>query len=161
MGDERFRVNARNFFLTYPRCDQPSQELLAFLCGLKSTWIYVTVGEECHQDGTPHRHALVSLSKKWDVRSAQAFDWRGYHPNVQAARDLSAVLAYVHKENAFVEAGDRPGIKKTSWDCVVQADNAVDALELIRSKHPRDYVLNLERIEYFLEKRFKKIKPLL
>lgn len=36
------------------------------------------------------------------------FDGRGFHPNVQAARDLQDVYNYVTKHGDFVEEGDKP-----------------------------------------------------
>lgn len=106
MGDglaTTFRCNARAFFLTYPRCHSPRQELLEFLCGLEPSWVYVTVGEESHQDGCPHRHAVLVCNKKRDIRNPAYFDYNGFHCNVQSCRNVHDVIAYVQKEDCFVE----------------------------------------------------------
>lgn len=97
LGDRTFRCNARAFFLTYPRCGIPGKELLDKLCHVESSWVYITVGEESHSNGEAHRHALVVCSKKRDLRSATYFDIDGFHPNVQSARNIHDVIAYVQK----------------------------------------------------------------
>lgn len=156
-----FRLAARSVFLTYPRCSASGQELLDFLCGLEPTWVYATVGTEAHQDGTPHLHALVLFSKKRDIRNAKHFDWRGYHPNVQPTRSVPEAIAYVQKENCYVECGIRPLSKTSNWSGVISCSDPASALSFVRENFPRDYVLNLERIEYFVNKHFAVIKPLL
>lgn len=156
-----FRCNCRSFFLTYPRCDSSRQELLEFLCGLEPSWVYVTVGEETHADGSPHLHALVVTAKKRDIRDAAHFNFNGHHCNVQPARNVSDVAAYVQKENCFVEIGNRPKRKGIDWSSIVSCSNAAEALATVKENFPREYVLNLERIEYFLSKHYAVIKPLL
>lgn len=96
-GTSSDSFNYRSFFLTYPRCSASRQDVLDHLCRLEPSWVYVTVGEELHEDGTPHCHALLCLSKKRDIRNPLHFDFQGHHCNVQPCRNVHDVLAYVQK----------------------------------------------------------------
>lgn len=40
------------------------------------------LGQEPHQDGAWHFHAVVYKEKGWDITSARYFDVAGTHPNV-------------------------------------------------------------------------------
>lgn len=97
LGTSSFSFNYRSFFLTYPRCGASRQDVLDHLCRLEPSWVYVTVGSELHEDGAPHCHALLCLSKKRDIRNPLHFDYEGSHCNVQPCRNVHDVLAYVQK----------------------------------------------------------------
>jgi len=112
-----FRLNAKNFFLTYPQCPAAKDTLLAFLSGLRPS-TYVLVSSEQHADGTPHLHALLCLVDKYNCRNERFFDFesegRTFHPNLQAVRNLNDVRTYVLKDGNFVEQGEYvdPGKRK-------------------------------------------------
>lgn len=93
-----FRIQAKSFFLTYPQCNQTKQALKDFL-DTKGRITYYLIGQETHQDGGYHLHALVTYEKKINVRSANYFDFNGSHPNTQAARNIPALKNYITKED--------------------------------------------------------------
>lgn len=93
-----FRINAKSFFLTYPQCQLQKEELKAFL-DTKGRIIFLLIGLEHHEDGQPHLHALVTFDKKLNVKRQTFFDTNGYHPNIQAVKNLQAVKNYIQKED--------------------------------------------------------------
>lgn len=57
-----FRVNARVFFLTYPRCPVPGGDALALLSGLIGDKLqFICVGHELHADGGDHLHVVFQV----------------------------------------------------------------------------------------------------
>jgi len=106
---EGFRLHAMCVFLTYPQCDVPMADLLAFLLSVVPDVHveYAVVSSEAHQDGTLHRHALIKWAKKIDKKKAERlFDYNGYHPNQQKTRNIEASINYIKKDGDFVEHGE-------------------------------------------------------
>lgn len=97
-SSKSFRINAKSFFLTYPQCSLSKQELKDFL-DTKGRSTYILIGRELHEDGQPHLHALVSYEKKLNVKRETFFDILGYHPNIQAAKNIQALKNYIQKED--------------------------------------------------------------
>jgi len=91
-----FRLQGKNFFLTYPKCDASKEELLAVLQS-KGITSYCVISREDHKDGTPHLHALVMYIDKIQVTKTNYFDIGEFHGNYQTARDSDDVRAYVIK----------------------------------------------------------------
>lgn len=96
--ERTFRIAAKSFFLTYPQCNASKQQLKEFL-DTKGRVIYVLIGQETHEDGNFHLHALVTFEKKINVKSKKFFDFSGFHPNVQAAKNIPAIKNYISKED--------------------------------------------------------------
>lgn len=93
-----FRIAAKSFFLTYPQCSLEKEELKDFLC-LKGRVNYYLIGRERHEDGNFHLHALVTYDRKLNVKRENFFDFDGFHPNVQAAKNIPALKNYISKED--------------------------------------------------------------
>ena len=99
-----FQLNAKNIFLTYPKCGLPLPIMLAFfVSGCNPE--YAVVSSEKHEDGSLHRHALLQFSKPFRTRSETIFDIQGFHPNIQSARNPAATDKYVKKDQDFIEHG--------------------------------------------------------
>lgn len=97
----KFRLQAKNIFLTYPKCYAEKESLLEFLITHKSLDPkYVLIGKEKHADGTPHLHAYVQNKEKIDIRSPKALDFGDYHGNyVPAKGNYYEVYDYITKED--------------------------------------------------------------
>lgn len=171
MPPSSFRLQAKNIFLTYPRCDIPLQALLTSITELfsdLSTVTYAVVASELHSDQAPtdqetpicafHRHVVCCLSTKIHIRDAAKFDVDGFHPNIQACRDLKASIAYCKKDGDFIEFGSAPIARSTWSDCLV-ACNKEDFLRLVSATSPRDYVLSYDRLLSFAEHHYADPKP--
>jgi len=101
--NQQFQFKSKNVFLTYPKCDVPLPNLLAFLSEFGPS--YIVVASELHEDGTLHRHAYMQFNEPFRTRDKRNFDFNGFHPNIQGARNPSAVLSYVKKGGDFLEDG--------------------------------------------------------
>ena len=86
----KYRLQAKQVFLTYPKCEATKEELADHLGSLRETTRLV-VAEEKHADGTPHLHAYVNYVKKLDTTNPRFFDYKDNHPNVQKAQSPQAV----------------------------------------------------------------------
>lgn len=98
-----FRLNARYWFATYPQCGLPRATLWDVLCRLGAQWCLV--GSEQHADGSPHLHCLIDWGRKKDSRNSRYLDIEGFHPNLQAVKNLNASINYCKKEGDFEEFG--------------------------------------------------------
>lgn len=96
-----FRLSAKNIFLTYPQCPLSPQQLLDRLRA-KFTFAEYSIGQENHQDGNLHLHAVLCFEKKLETRTETLFDVDGYHPNIQAARNRGDCIRYTQKEGLFI-----------------------------------------------------------
>lgn len=115
--------------------------------------VRVKVARELHEDGTPHLHALVTCSRKYDCRARDRLHLRSgdqvFQGDYQAAQNVNAVNNYIQKD-------DTPLV----WEAEVQEEE--DGLALLqrctnkeeflhetitkRYKHAERCFLNLERI---------------
>jgi len=140
-----FRINARSFFLTYAQCSLDKSELLTYLLNLEPSTKFCRVSCELHEDGHPHLHVLLTLSKKRDIRDKRHFDWMDQHPNIQSARNIVDVLEYISKDGNFVDFGVPPGTKNV-WTTIVAANSKEDFLSLVKEHDPCNFVLRHEQI---------------
>lgn len=110
------RVDAKNFFLTYPRCPVPKEKLFSyFLDGDFQTKFklagkiekLVVAQEEHKEEGeTPlHLHCFLGFDRRVVVRNERLFDFETYHPNIQSVRSSKAVVAYCQKQDNYIEHG--------------------------------------------------------
>lgn len=100
-----FKLNAKQFFLTYPRSDNISlDELYSYLEQkiIAGTNVEkIVVAEEEHQDGGKHFHAYLMFGSKITIYNQNHFDFEGRHPNVQSARSPKAVVEYCTKDGNY------------------------------------------------------------
>jgi len=95
---KEFKLQGKNFFLTYPQCELTREQALECLQDIVDIQ-YACIGQELHIDGARHLHILVSSKKKLTVRNQKFFDLLGHHGNYQTARDSDDVRKYVMKED--------------------------------------------------------------
>nr|AGS77229.1 AC1 [Mungbean yellow mosaic virus]AGS77263.1 AC1 [Mungbean yellow mosaic virus] len=109
----RFAINAKNYFLTYPRCPLTKEDVLEQLLAL-STPVnkkFIRVCRELHEDGEPHLHVLLQFEGKLQTKNERFFDLVSptrsahYHPNVQAAKSASDVKSYMDKDGDVLDHG--------------------------------------------------------
>lgn len=161
-SNTNFRINAKNYFLTYPQCPIPKETLLTFLKEQRPTQ-YVCVASEQHADGSPHLHALVQYVAKYNCRNPRAFDYQSeghtYHCNVQPAKDIDAVQRYIEKDGNVAKDGEllHSGKRKAPsyFDLLQKSATKADFMQSLLEHHSRDVFINLDRIEYAANKYFK------
>lgn len=101
-----YRLQGKHIAITYPRCDASLDDLLTY-CRNKSFGTrvpkHVIVCSETHEDGGLHRHAYIHYDGRINVTNPNAFDFGGFHPNIQTCRNVEAWKNYVKKDGTFVE----------------------------------------------------------
>lgn len=102
---DKFRINCKSVFLTYPKCELSKDQLMSNLNTLKHSFYYSICCIEQHQDGTPHLHCVLKFNKKVDIRNQNYFDVAGYHPNIQTTKNINASINYIKKDGDFLESG--------------------------------------------------------
>lgn len=150
-----FRICAKNFFLTYPRCSESKDALKTFLLSLGCS--ACVVGAELHEDGTPHLHAVVSFARKKDIKNARFFDFNNHHGSYEGCRDVLASIAYTKKDGDFIEWGDVPKAKR-KWTEALSASSKEETMQLISEISPRDFILNNQRIRDYCDWKFKPVQ---
>jgi len=107
------KFNAKQFFLTYPKCHVEREVLREFLVSLGPIKQLVVAREE-HKDGSFHLHAAVWYATTLHC-SERHFDFRykdneedteilTFHPNIQVPKKWIAVVQYCKKEDTqFIE----------------------------------------------------------
>lgn len=168
-GTERmsFRFNAKNVFLTYPKCEATKEDL----CGALRNWdprpIAWCIAREEHKDGTHHLHALVGYGAKVNIRNERHWDFSGYHPNIGPARSIGASLAYLRKEDPEpVIVGFEPGggSKRSRDDGkyveLARGGDYGGALAEFIGRYPKEYTLQKVRVEENLRAMGKKSRGL-
>lgn len=129
----QFRLQATHISLTYPRCDISLEDLETFLrnksFGSRKP-IHLIISHETHEDGSPHRHAYIKYSAKMETRNARAFDFNGFHPNVQRTENVPAWINYVKKDGTFLEWTD---------DNYTHEESTTDLFEMARTYNYEDF----------------------
>nr|AIT72386.1 replicase [Watermelon chlorotic stunt virus] len=173
MRPPRFRIQAKNIFLTYPRCSLSKEELLSFLVGLSlpSNLKYVKVCRELHQNGEPHLHVLLQFAGKITITDNRLFDHvhpsrsACFHPNIQSAKSSTDVKSYLDKDGDTVEWGkfqidgrSARGGQQTANDAYATAlnmSNKGEAMSVIKELAPKDFVLHYHNIKSNLDRIFE------
>lgn len=146
-----FRTQAKNYFLTYSQCDVPKDALLAFLQSIAPIDEYC-IAQEHHEDGNLHLHAFISFKEKFSSRNQRVFDCNGFHPNIQIVRNKKKCIEYCLKEDVDPLTHI---LTKKDWGVILdESTTQEEFLANVRKSHPREYCLNLERLEYAAKKHF-------
>lgn len=167
-----FDFYARQVFLTYSQIgDKQVSAFCDFFRLLNHPIEKFVVGLEEHQDGGRHIHVYGVFADKFRTRRERFWDWDGVHPNIKVVRgklgsgDARRVYEYVTKDgNVTVWPEDAefkfgPVDRGAKYRTVLSASSKEEALSLVREELPRDYLLNLERIEYTIDRVFRPVVP--
>lgn len=105
LEEHRFNMNAKGWFLTYPKCTLDKEELLEHLKNKRAGLQQAVVSREEHSDGTPHLHVYLYFEERVSIKNARYWDVEGFHPNIQVAKSLKAVKDYIKKDGDILEFG--------------------------------------------------------
>nr|UUV61474.1 C1 [Tomato mottle leaf curl virus] len=171
---QRFQINSKNYFLTYPKCSLSKEEALSQLLALQTPTnkLFVRVSKELHEDGEPHLHVLIQFEGKLHCKNNRFFDLVSptrsahFHPNIQGAKSSSDVKSYVEKDGDFIDHGvfqidgrSARGGQQSANDTyakVLNAGSVMEALKILREEQPKDFVLQHHNIRSNLERIFLK-----
>ncbi|CAA88229.1 C1 (replication-associated protein) [Tomato leaf curl Bangalore virus] len=168
----RFNINAKNYFLTYPKCSLSKERHLSQLQTVKTptSKLFIRVCRELHVDGEPHLHVLIQFEGKFQCTNNRFFDLVSptrsthFHPNIQKAKSSSDVKAYVEKDGDFIDFGvfqidgrSARGGQQSANDAYAEAINSgskAAALDILREKAPKDFVLQFHNLNANLDRIF-------
>jgi len=166
--ESNFRINAKNYFLTYPQCDYEPKDIIEYIRGLEGDRIkWMVAAQEMHQDGNPHLHVQIEYEKPRNIRKADHFDTDIYHPNVQGTRNLKRVGEYVTKGGEYAlygidEEGFRlaiAGKKLDKWSEIYSSQTYEEACDAVKRIDPRSWGNNGDRIRNNLRYEYGKNVP--
>lgn len=158
-----FRLNAKNVYLTYPKCPLPKEEVLSQLLIIfqergRSVNHYL-VAQEKHKDGRDHLHCILWLDGKINVRLAWFADLNGestsYHGNYQALKKERECVKYVTKEdgNYLTDSGERISKilkqKSRKLDTVATLIMSGKSIKEIATEYPGLAMSNLQKMKNF------------
>lgn len=150
-------------FLTYSQVGDASRDALFDFLESRFTFVYLCVSEEPHADGGRHFHVFARFATRFRSRDQSVFDFMGLHPNIKSAYAPKSCLDYVKKHGNYKESGTFGEVeqftKKKTWSDATSCVTKREFMDFVAEHFPRDHVLNLERIEYFAEKKFKPEVP--
>lgn len=163
--EPKWRINAKNYFLTYSQCDYEPKDLMDYLLELEGDLIkWMVVAQELHEDGNPHLHVQIEYERARNLRNERHFDTDRYHPNVQGTRKLKKVGEYVTKGGDYVLYGATEeefrlaisGKKLDKWAEIYASETYEEACEAVKRIDPRSWGNNGDRIRSNLRYEFKR-----
>nr|AMW87004.1 replication associated protein [Sida golden yellow vein virus] len=156
---KRFKINAKNFFLTYADCSLSKEEALSQLQKLNTpvNQKFIKICREFSQDGNPHLHVLIQFEGKYQCTNNRFFDLVSptrsahFHPNIQGAKSSSDVKSYINKDGDTLEWGEfqidgrsaRGGCQTANdtYAKALNASSAEEALQIIKEEQPQHFFL--------------------
>nr|QEL50537.1 replication-associated protein [Tomato leaf curl Mali virus] len=169
----KFRINAKHYFLTFPKCSLTKEEALEQLLKLDTPTNkkYIKICKELHENGEPHLHVLLQFEGKFNCQNQRFFDLVSstrsahFHPNVQGAKSSSDVKSYIDKDGDVLEWGEfqidgrsARGGQQTANDAYATALNTGskhEALNVLKELAPRDYTLQFHNLNSNLDRIFQ------
>ncbi|QGV12713.1 replication-associated protein [Begomovirus myanmarense] len=168
----KFRINAKNYFLTYPHCSLTKEEALSQIQALETPTkkLFIRICRELHEDGTPHLHVLIQFEGKFQCKNPRLFDLTSptrsahFHPNIQGAKSSTDVKTYMDKDGDVLDHGifqidgrSARGGCQSANDAYAEAINSgskAAALNILREKAPKDFVLQFHNLNSNLDRIF-------
>ncbi|KAG5540891.1 hypothetical protein RHGRI_020958 [Rhododendron griersonianum] len=168
-----FNLHAKNYFLTWPQCNisiTEAHEQIKNTTGAVNKK-FIRVSREYHEDGEPHLHALVQYEGRFQLTNHRHFNLRSqyrskeYQCNIQSAKSSSDVKSYIEKGGEYEDWGEfqidgrsARGSQTSAAEVYAEALNAgnkQEALQIIKEKDPKSYVLQFHNINANLDKIFQ------
>nr|AQT01409.1 Rep [Sida micrantha mosaic virus] len=171
---KRFKINAKNYFLTYPQCSLTKEETLSQLQSLTTpaNKKFIKICRELHEDGQPHLHVLIQFEGKFQCTNQRFFDLvspsRSVHfPSEHSgSKSASDVKSYISKDGDTIEWGNfqvdgrsARGGCQTANDAAAEAMNAASkeaALQIVREKLPEKFLFQFHNLNSNLDRIFAK-----
>ncbi|AAR98597.1 Rep protein [Tomato yellow leaf curl Thailand virus] len=168
----KFRINAKHYFLTYPHCSLTKEEALSQISALSTPTnkLFIRICRELHEDGSPHLHVLIQFEGKFKCQNNRFFDLTSpsrpthFHPNIQGAKSSTDVKAYMEKDGDVLDHGvfqidgrSARGGCQSANDAYAEAINSgskAAALNILKEKAPKDFVLQFHNLNSNLDRIF-------
>lgn len=141
----KFRAQYKTFGLTYSRCPLEREELLKGLQGLPN--IEITdyyIARETHKENEAkcpyHLHVWFELANKPNIKSDRFFDIQGFHPNI-GKKKRNWIYNYLKKQDTEPLTNIAEG-----YVARAQAGDFEGAMQQFANDHPKEFVINFQRI---------------
>jgi len=172
-----FRLQGTNLFLTYPQCSVLPSDAEDIVKRKLKHYEWSIWGKELHEDGSPHLHAFIRLTKPCNLTAPTCLDLivGGVvsHGNYQVARDPKACLDYVVKggqmecfnttlddARAMFTAAGR---KRNATELIMEELHEGKDITEIGAAHPEHMtfiMLHMDRLEkYFAQSILAQARP--
>nr|AJW80790.1 AC1 [Tomato leaf curl Karnataka virus] len=169
----RFKINAKNYFLTYPKCSLTKEEALSQLLNIHTPTSkkFIRICRELHEDGTPHLHVLIQFEGKFQCKKNRFFDLTSptrsahFHPNIQGAKSSLDVKSYMEKDGYVIDHGvfqvdgrSARGGCQSANDAYAEAINSgtkAHALNILNEKAATDFLLQFHNLNSNLDRYFQ------
>lgn len=146
-----FRVQGKHFFVTWPTCGIPLDDVLLQVQTILKTArlkAYI-ICAELHEDGSPHRHAYLGTASRVDIKNCRRLDLTYedtvYHANIQKVKNLAAAKQYLKKDGDFITNVE----ESIEWSDILEQAQEGDleaAFNAAMSLDPRAIAMNGDRI---------------
>ncbi len=159
MAGAKFSLSAKQFFLTYPRCDLEMDEALAqlrskFRAPIEAHLIaredHKEPAKEGEYDTQWHLHVYIKFARKVRIAKPNKLDLisagRTFHGNYQTCRSANAVKEYCKKDGLFIASDniDDPTGTADPWAeamALAKGGDVEGAVLLLETEKPRDMLL--------------------
>lgn len=152
--EKEWRVQYKEIGLTYSRCPMEREKLLEFLMEKHEIEEFFVAREEHKEEGDCpyHLHAWIKLVNKPNIRSAKYWDFEGYHPNV-GKKKKNWVWNYLKNTKLDKKIDETPLTNiPEGYVGLAQSGKTEEALALFARQHPKEYVINLDRVTKHIRK---------
>lgn len=95
-----FRVQGKFIFLTYSQANFDTNDFQAHLLS-KGGIRRIIICSEKHSDGNEHRHAGIEFESRRDIRNERLFDFKGFHPSIERAKNWKKCVRYCRKDGEY------------------------------------------------------------
>lgn len=144
-----YRIRTQKNFFTWSQAPNLTKDIIeAHIKECSPPFKEYLIARETHQDGTPHFHMVAAYHGRVDIKNAQEkFTIGGYKPNIKPVTSAQhwnhLVDTYLNKED------DNPVGNAVSRDYVALAKKRKlsEALGAFAAEHPKEFVINYERIK--------------
>ena len=165
---KRFRMQCKNFFLTFPQCPTTKEVALERIKA-KFPNVKALVCHELHQTGDDHLHVLLLFEDKKQVTRNDFFDFiGGKHGKYEPARNVKKSVEYITKKGECISEGIdvESVLKKEGSKSNKIAKMLVEGKSIaeVKAEELGYYMVNKRKIDEFavecaLEKRLKECNP--
>jgi len=161
-----FRIAASTVLLTYSQSNELTKEDILHTLEERLPPFNYAIGYELHNDGGNHVHALLKAKVgKFDTKDPTIFDVNTgeeqFHPNIQPVKRGKAHFDRAHE---YVEKEDLDHYctfpHRLTWSEILEHSSCYEEyIDLVKKNYPRDWALNLQRLEYGARKLFPTDDP--
>lgn len=150
----RFRMQSKNYSLTFPKCDTSKADAAARIAGKWPEGDYV-IAQEKHEDGSLHLHIYLKFPRTQSVSDPRYFDFiGGQHGDYEVTKSVRDWVTYITKEDteALIKGVDVEAIRRKKApmnQTVAELIHQGKTLEEIDAEHKGYVMINKRKLEEY------------